>query len=533
MFSLGKTSYSTRPKDIAANTNLDTSDMVTTNPVPKIGDVDLSTRTSSSATPTLPGAWKSSFETEANSSSLTLTDPAKSYSIGEAEQASANSTLNDNSQPQTTTELEATATNPNMEKSSSAPTLPLPSKLTYGFGLDAVDPEPEASATTPKQEDSDLLAPTFQQTQLSESLQDKNSDALVSTKAEDNDTVWPNRQSSPERKHSPESLTIREPEATVANATGAAAKMEIFDKAPTAEEIALHRQASSVSPDSNPAYFTPDNNTKPLPEPPAPPFSPALYTNSQSTPTYPDSRPPNETPIQGPPVFTSGREGSSPPRKYEGPKWLEDMMAAKGARQDAEASSPPPPPLPPRKYPSQRPNFALRKSSTSNALSASKHENAKPGKDTSWEEVNLREPPLPSPAGPPENIGAEQSPEGEDAKGQGAKIGQAATLADLRALDAKIPWETPAASGSAAKGKTKGRGARDRLKAALGKGKEIASFVGTQMKRGEFPWTQWYCCGEVNGAECETVNSRFRGGGRCKKCGHMVCGNCVKAVLGG
>ncbi|PMD59482.1 uncharacterized protein K444DRAFT_613441 [Hyaloscypha bicolor E] len=60
---------------------------------------------------------------------------------------------------------------------------------------------------------------------------------------------------------------------------------------------------------------------------------------------------------------------------------------------------------------------------------------------------------------------------------------------------------------------------------------KYGKFVLDHVKKGEMPWTQWYCCGLVNGAECETENHRLHK--ECKKCGHRVCEKCVKGTLGG
>lgn len=535
MVSLDKASDNTRSEDNAVTLNLHTDSVATENPEPKSAEVDVSSRTSSSATPTPPGAWKASFETNSDLSSRTLTDPAKPNSTNEAEYTSANSILSENTQPQTTTETDINATNSKMDISSSPPTLPLLSKITYGFGLDVVDPEPVATTTTAKLGDNSLSSPNFQQTQLPGSLQDKNSDAKAPTAAENNDKAWPNRQSSLERKHSSKSLATRELETIIANSTSVAAKMEGNDLSPTTEDTALHRRAMSANSDRNPTSFKPDNNMKPLPKEPAPSSSPTPRTIAPITPSYSEIQLSNTAPVRGPSVFAMDREDSKPPRKHEGPKWLEDMMAAKNARHTAEASNPAPPTLPPRISLPWRRSFSLQKSSTSNTLSPNKPDNSKSGKGTSWEEANLTETPRVSPASPLGNASAEQSLGDEHTNHTNLKIGQAATLADLRALDAKIPWETPTSSNTTATGKSKlkSKDAKERLKAAFGRGKEMASFVGKQMRKGEFPWTQWYCCGQVNGVECETVNSRFRGHGRCKRCGHVVCENCVKAVLGG
>ncbi|KAE9370018.1 hypothetical protein N431DRAFT_426503 [Stipitochalara longipes BDJ] len=60
---------------------------------------------------------------------------------------------------------------------------------------------------------------------------------------------------------------------------------------------------------------------------------------------------------------------------------------------------------------------------------------------------------------------------------------------------------------------------------------KYGKFVFEHVKKGEMPWTQWYCSGIVEGVECETENHRLHK--ECKKCGHRVCDKCVKGTLGG
>ncbi|KAF8852247.1 hypothetical protein BDZ45DRAFT_678508 [Acephala macrosclerotiorum] len=76
--------------------------------------------------------------------------------------------------------------------------------------------------------------------------------------------------------------------------------------------------------------------------------------------------------------------------------------------------------------------------------------------------------------------------------------------------------------------KAKG-GAKEKLEKYTSKAKDVGKFWLDHVKRGEMPWTQWYCCGIVDGKECETENNRVRK--ECKKCKHRVCGNCVKGTL--
>ncbi|KAI1005466.1 hypothetical protein K3495_g2752 [Podosphaera aphanis] len=61
------------------------------------------------------------------------------------------------------------------------------------------------------------------------------------------------------------------------------------------------------------------------------------------------------------------------------------------------------------------------------------------------------------------------------------------------------------------------------------KAKHCASFWVDHVKKGEMPWTHWYCCQAVNGIECERENHRLHK--ECKKCHHRVCENCVKGTL--
>ncbi|CZT40881.1 uncharacterized protein RSE6_00552 [Rhynchosporium secalis] len=59
--------------------------------------------------------------------------------------------------------------------------------------------------------------------------------------------------------------------------------------------------------------------------------------------------------------------------------------------------------------------------------------------------------------------------------------------------------------------------------------KEYTKFWADHVKKGEAPWTQWYCCGVVTGQECEQENHRIHKA--CKKCNHHVCENCVKGSI--
>ncbi|SZF00866.1 unnamed protein product [Blumeria hordei] len=63
----------------------------------------------------------------------------------------------------------------------------------------------------------------------------------------------------------------------------------------------------------------------------------------------------------------------------------------------------------------------------------------------------------------------------------------------------------------------------------VSKAKRYAHFFADHVKRGEMPWTHWYCCKSVNGAECEKENHRLHK--QCKTCKHRVCENCIKGTL--
>ncbi|KUJ21523.1 uncharacterized protein LY89DRAFT_777951 [Mollisia scopiformis] len=60
-----------------------------------------------------------------------------------------------------------------------------------------------------------------------------------------------------------------------------------------------------------------------------------------------------------------------------------------------------------------------------------------------------------------------------------------------------------------------------------GKAKGYGKSWWGHVKKGEMPWIQWYCCGVVDGHECDTMNNRMSK--ECKKCKHKVCNKCVKA----
>ncbi|TQS34225.1 hypothetical protein Golomagni_05400, partial [Golovinomyces magnicellulatus] len=101
-------------------------------------------------------------------------------------------------------------------------------------------------------------------------------------------------------------------------------------------------------------------------------------------------------------------------------------------------------------------------------------------------------------------------------------------------------------------------------KGIVKKTKRYAVFLMDHVKRGEVPWTQWYCCHVVNGFElpslvsfslyrlmveennasfplytsadvtsvflkCEKENHRIHK--NCKNCKHRVCKNCIKGTL--
>lgn len=68
-----------------------------------------------------------------------------------------------------------------------------------------------------------------------------------------------------------------------------------------------------------------------------------------------------------------------------------------------------------------------------------------------------------------------------------------------------------------------------KTKTVTQKAKKYASFWMEHVKKGEMPWTQWYCCHVINGFECEKENHRIRK--QCKRCQHHVCDNCVKGTL--
>ncbi|RKF82311.1 hypothetical protein GcC1_016015 [Golovinomyces cichoracearum] len=66
-------------------------------------------------------------------------------------------------------------------------------------------------------------------------------------------------------------------------------------------------------------------------------------------------------------------------------------------------------------------------------------------------------------------------------------------------------------------------------KGIVKKTKRYAIFLMNHVKKGEVPWTQWYCCHVVNGFECEKENHRIHK--NCKNCKHRVCENCIKGTL--
>ncbi|CZR69659.1 uncharacterized protein PAC_19559 [Phialocephala subalpina] len=92
-----------------------------------------------------------------------------------------------------------------------------------------------------------------------------------------------------------------------------------------------------------------------------------------------------------------------------------------------------------------------------------------------------------------------------------------------------VPPRPNTASSTTSSTKQDGGKGKEKLKEMAGKAKEAGKFWLDHVKRGEMPWTQWYCCGVVDGKECETENHRMRK--ECKKCKHRVCGNCVKGTL--